>query len=46
MVEHPWIRTPALANMIGLMLVSIGVIIGGLEIGSNYFVRIEVGTLK
>lgn len=32
MVQHPWMRIPAIANMLGLILASIGIIIGGIQI--------------
>ncbi len=42
MVEHPWMRAPALANMIGLMLASLGIIIGGIQIEEVIFGKIFV----
>ena len=40
MVEHPWMRAPVLANVIGLMLAALGVIITGLQIENIYIAAI------
>lgn len=42
MVEHPWMRAPALANMLGLILVALGIIIGGLQIEEINLKRIFI----
>lgn len=44
MVEHPWMRAPALANMLGLILAAVGIIIGGLQIEEAYLRKIFIIT--
>ena len=36
MVEHPWMRIPQIANMLGLVLVGIGVIIANIQIKHKF----------
>ena len=47
MTEHPWMRAPALANMIGLMLGALAVIIASLNIEILWLklVLVFVGTI-
>jgi len=47
MVEHPWMRTPAIAKMLGLMLGALGIIVGGLQIKEDYLRKIfvTIGTI-
>ena len=42
MVEHPWMRAPALANMLGLILASLGIVIGGLQIKEIFLKNIFI----
>ena len=38
MVEHPWMRAPALANMIVFMLAALGIIVEGTQVERKWLI--------
>ena len=42
MTEHPWMRAPALANMLGLILAALGIIIASLQINGFWVKHILI----
>ena len=42
MVEHPWMRLPAIANMFGLMLTAIGIFLTGLQLNNSLVILLGI----